>query len=482
MPAVPSSAWKYSAPLKAVNPEGLESVPPRLMSFTSTGPVTVPSVFQSSTPEVPSSAAKYSAPLKTVNPEGLESVGLMSFTSIVPLAVPSVVQSSTPEVPSLAAKYSAPLNTVKPSGKEVASPGLMSFTSTVPAVVPSLFHSSRPETPSSARKYSAPLAPSLAPWKTVNPLLGKEGTAQLFTSCVPLLVPSVFQSSTPSLAEKYSAPLAPSFVPLKTVNPTGAELPAPVLMSFTSTVPASVPLVFQSSMPVAAPPSARKYSAPLAPSLIPLKTVKPKGEELPAPVLMSFTRTVPASVPLVFQSSAPELPSLARKYSAPLKTVNPRGVEPAPGLMFFTHTVPASVPLVFQSSTPEAPSLAAKNRPGPTAPAQPSPPLLAPPPLAPPQPTIVRVKSPSAASASPRAACRPTRRMESTASFPPVSISILPLHIRFMGSSNGLLKHAAQEPVDIDYRAISAPVGPRAPDCRDFDIRACLFDPKLTRE
>src|SRR6266581_1915789 len=292
-----------------------------------------------------------------------------------------------------------------------------------------------PATPSSAWKYSAPLAPSLAPWKTVNPLLGKEGTAQLFTSCVPLLVPSVFQSSTPSLAEKYSAPLAPSFVPLKTVNPTGAELPAPVLMSFTSTVPASVPLVFQSSMPVAAPPSARKYSAPLAPSLIPLKTVKPKGEELPAPVLMSFTRTVPASVPLV-----------------------------------------------FQSSTPEAPSLAAKNRPGPTAPAQPSPPLLSPPPLAPPQPTIVRVKSPSAASASPRAACRPTRRMESTASFPPVSISILPLHIRFMGSSNGLLKHAAQEPVDIDYRAISAPVGPRAPDCRDFDIRACLFDPKLTRE
>src|SRR6266705_575035 len=313
MPAVPSSAWKYSAPLKAVNPEGLESVPPRLMSFTSTGPVTVPSVFQSSTPEVPSSAAKYSAPLKTVNPEGLESVGLMSFTSIVPLAVPSVVQSSTPEMPSL------------------------------------------------ARKYSAPLAPSLAPWKTVNPLLGKEGTAQLFTSCVPLLVPSVFQSSTPSLAEKYSAPLAPSFVPLKTVNPTGAELPAPVLMSFTSTVPASVPLVFQSSMPVAAPPSARKYSAPLAPSLIPLKTVKPKGEELPAPVLMSFTRTVPASVPSLFQSSAPELPSLARKYSAPLKTVNPRGVEPAPGLMFFTHTVPASVPLVFQSSTPEAPSLAATH-------------------------------------------------------------------------------------------------------------------------
>src|SRR6266581_374665 len=331
-----------------------------------------------------------------------------------------------------------------------------------------------PATPSSAWKYSAPLAPSLAPWKTVNPLLGKEGTAQLFTSCVPLLVPSVFQSSTPSLAEKYSAPLAPSFVPLKTVNPTGAELPAPVLMSFTRTVPASVPLVFQSSTPEV-PSLAAKYSAPL-------KTVNPEGEEPIGPGLMSFPRTVPATVPSLFQSSAPELPSLARKYSAPLKTVNPRGVEPAPGLMFFTHTVPASVPLVFQSSTPEAPSLAAKNRPGPTAPAQPSPPLLSPPPLAPPQPTIVRVKSPSAASASPRAACRPTRRMESTASFPPVSISILPLHIRFMGSSNGLLKHAAQEPVDIDYRAISAPVGPRAPDCRDFDIRACLFDPKLTRE
>src|SRR6266480_3993619 len=157
---------------------------------------------------------------------------------------------------------------------------------------------------------------------------------------------------------------------------------------------------------------------------------------------MSFTSTVPVLVPSLFQSSAPVAPSLARKYSAPLKTVNPRGAEPAPGLMFFTHTVPGSVPLVFQSSTPEAPSLAAKNRPGPRAPAQLSPTLPPPVVLAPPEPpqaAIFSNKRVSAANASPRAAWRPARRMGSTtSSLPPVPTSILPLRLYFVGGSNYL--------------------------------------------
>src|SRR5712691_8738005 len=124
-------------------------------------------------------------------------------------------------------------------------------------------------------------------------------------------------------------------------------------MSFTRTVPVSVPSVFQSSPPET-PSLAWKYNAPL-------NTVNCEGKESPIPGLMSFTRTVPASVPSVFQSSSPETPSSATKYSAPLNTVNCEGEElPTPGLMSFTRVAPASVPTVFQSSAPETPSLAAK--------------------------------------------------------------------------------------------------------------------------
>ncbi len=82
--------------------------------------------------------------------------------------------------------------------------------------------------------------------------------------------------------------------------------------------------------------------------------MKPDGKE-PAPaavVLMSFTSTVPAAVPSVFQSSAPFTPSLAWKYRTPLRTVKPYGQELAPAavLMSFTSTVPAAVPSLFQSS------------------------------------------------------------------------------------------------------------------------------------
>jgi hypothetical protein len=55
--------------------------------------------------------------------------------------------------------------------------------------------------------------------------------------------------------------------------------------------------------------------------------------------LMSSTRTVPAPVPSVFLSPMPEAPSSAWKYSAPLKTVNPEGLElvARPGLGSRSH-------------------------------------------------------------------------------------------------------------------------------------------------
>ena len=58
------------------------------------------------------------------------------------------------------------------------------------------------------------------------------------------------------------------------------------------------------------------------------------------PGLMSSTRTVPAPVPSVFQSSMPEAPSSVWKYGAPLKTVNPGGIgfgRARPGLGSRTH-------------------------------------------------------------------------------------------------------------------------------------------------
>jgi hypothetical protein len=43
------------------------------------------------------------------------------------------------------------------------------------------------------------------------------------------------------------------------------------------------------------------------------------------------------------------------------------GIEPlAPGKMSFTRTVPAAVPSLFQSSSPDVPSFARKNRVPPT--------------------------------------------------------------------------------------------------------------------
>ena len=81
----------------------------------------------------------------------------MSFTSTVPAAVPSLFQSSVPFVRSDALKYSVPLTFVRYEGYEEPEPVTMSFTSTVPAAVPLLFHNSVPFVGSDALKYSMPL-------------------------------------------------------------------------------------------------------------------------------------------------------------------------------------------------------------------------------------------------------------------------------------------------------------------------------------
>src|SRR5712671_6176169 len=355
-PVTPSLAEKYNAPLKTVRAFGAEPAPEAvLMSFTRTVPASVPSLFHSSGPLTPSSAEKYNAAPKTVSSDTREPVlGLMSFTRTVPPSVPSVLHSSGPVTPSSAEKYKALPNSTKRNGSLPPRPGLMSFTRTVPPSVPSLLHSSMPVTPSLAAKYKA-LPNTLKPE-------GEESAAGLmfFTSAVPPAVPSVFHSShpvAPSSAEKYIRLL-------NTVNPLGEALaPGFALMSFTCTVPPSVPSVFHSSRPLT-PSSAEKYNALL-------NTVKPFGEELkgarippmdPTPGAMSFTRTVPPSVPSVFHSSAPVPPSLAEKYNALLNTVKPLGEEPGLGLMSFTRTVPASVPSLFHSSGPVTPSAAEKNQ------------------------------------------------------------------------------------------------------------------------
>jgi hypothetical protein len=72
--------------------------------------------------------------------------------------------------------------------------------------------------------------------------------------------------------------------------------------------------------------------------------------------------TVPAVVPSVFQSSTPDVPSLATKKMKPFAALKLAGLEPPePGLMSLTITVPAGVPSLFQISTPWTPFEARKN-------------------------------------------------------------------------------------------------------------------------
>jgi hypothetical protein len=81
------------------------------------------------------------------------------------------------------------------------------------------------------------------------------------------------------------------------ISPEGAECPVPGRISFTITVPAEVPLVFQSSNPVALVLAAKKR--------VPFTFVRYLGELLTVPAIRSRTSTVPADVPLDFQISVP---------------------------------------------------------------------------------------------------------------------------------------------------------------------------------
>ena len=119
-------------------------------------------------------------------------------------------------------------------------------------------------------------------------------------------------------------------------------------MSVTRMVPASVPSLFQSSWPFV-PSLAEKYR-------VPPTAVRLPGEELAAPGLMSLTMTVPATVPSLFHSSWPLVASLARKYStAPTAVRFPRVELPEPGSKSLSMIVPAAVPSVFHSSVPSSP-------------------------------------------------------------------------------------------------------------------------------
>ena len=148
----------------------------------------------------------------------------------------------------------------------------------------------------------------------------------------------------PSVAEKNTVPRAG-------VRSWGDELAVPGLTSATSTVPAALPSLFHSSVPL---PGA------LVPLLAEKYTVVPSGTRLATLLLlepgqMSFTSTVPASVPSLFHSSAPMEPPSALKNSVDPAAVMPDGEEaPVPGLMSLTCTVPASVPSLFHSSAPAA--------------------------------------------------------------------------------------------------------------------------------
>lgn len=85
------------------------------------------------------------------------------------------------------------------------------------------------------------------------------------------------------------------------------------------------------------------------------------------PANISFTRTVPSSVPSLFQSSSPPLTSRARKKSVPSTFVSKKREELlSPTKMSLTGLVPSSVPSLFHNSLPRVVVNAVKNNVSPT--------------------------------------------------------------------------------------------------------------------
>ena len=139
-------------------------------------------------------------------------------------------------------------------------------------------------------------------------------------------------------------------VPLKLTSEPGLELkPGIASMSLTITVPAVVPSLFHSSAPDPLPSFPEK-------NRVPLTFVRKLGLRV-----VGKTGTVPARLPSLFQSWSP-VPGLAMKNRVPLTLVSSCGLESPVGLMFLSIVVPVAVPSLFQSSTPfEVPSHAAKK-------------------------------------------------------------------------------------------------------------------------
>ena len=244
----------------------------------------------------------------------------------------------------------------------------------MPAPVPSLFQSSCPSGRSEAVKKSVPS--TARPFTKVEP--SRPGRGQVLhqhgAGRGAVALPEL-GAVVPSLAVK-------NRVPFTTRERARARAAAPGLMSFTSTVPASVPSLFHSSLPLL-PSSAEKNSVPFtfdesvgsraararedvlhqhgagvgAVALPQLGAARPRcrrrrraaflgGRERrldvgPMPGRMSFTRTVPAAVPSLFQSTSGVVPVVDREEERAVHVRELLGIEESgPGRMSFTNTVP----------------------------------------------------------------------------------------------------------------------------------------------
>ena len=86
-------------------------------------------------------------------------------------------------------------------------------------------------------------------------------------------------------------------------------------MSFTSTVPASVPSVFHNSVPVAGVKAAKNSVSPTTAAVVICFVNCPPSsrKELPVPGTMSASSVVPGAVPSVRNHSVPVSLAVARK-------------------------------------------------------------------------------------------------------------------------------------------------------------------------
>ncbi len=264
------------------------------MSLTITVPASVPSLFHNSFPFVPSLARKNNVPFNSVRygGESHPRVDILDHhrSRLGPVALPQLI----PFVPSLARKNSVPLNSVRYDGKRVPASGLMSLTITVPASVPSLFHSSS---------------------RSFRHLREEQRSVQLRQIL-------------------------------------GIEASPAGLMSLTITVPASVPSLFHSSLPFV-PSSALKNS-------VPFTSVRLPGFGSPRRIdVLDHLR--PGLGPVALPQLGPVCAVISTKNSVPSTSVKSPGMSSAAGLMSLTIAVPASVPSLFHSSHPFVPSLAQKN-------------------------------------------------------------------------------------------------------------------------